>query len=614
MDRVTLKATVVAQFRASCSWRSRTTLVFALLAALMTHATHAAVTGLPATLPGLTEISDARWNATAVRKVLRTFAFGGHATDAQIDAWAAMKPQRAIVEMLTFDDHNLRLSPVDAALRKEAMDKRPQSLRALGNLWGTNNSANMLPLDMREEYQRSSWHGALLTWSMAARVRGGNPFRHRIGYWETNFHLAVSHARGVTNYQLVKFYDDVMASLARGDSYDQVTATGALSAAIGQHYGHRYNRYYDGTCFCNEDFAREFHQLGFGILGVGDQRYHEHVTIKNTAAALTGMRFVSSEAPEEWQAENVVFDTDGHVPSSVRALHRSIVGANANVKIRALAKVDINYPESLDNLPVMIVQSIADDTISFKEARELRLAWRSMPRKDLLRFLRAYAISTQFHSSSRVKQLTSLERHMVIANRFADSNREHYYDVPEIWRLYWEEEVLPFEPWHEVFGHQNGPETAGSAELFRKNYKRATDASFSYSLEDFNGTERAKDWRRLMPPAKSYLVGASAEWLWQRFIADGLKNFGPLERAHLYALLAYGRDLAAVLHPRFPDTAVTLAELNAPAGKAWLAKVGAARLPLENKDADIRERTNDRMGAALDFIIATPFMLAEEGR
>ena len=175
-------------------------------------------------------------------------------------------------------------------------------------------------------------------------------------------------------------------------------------------------------------------------------------------------------------------------------------------------------------------------------------------------------------------------------------------------------QVIPCETWHDVFGHQNGPETAGSPAVFRKNYKRASDANFSYSLEDFNGTERAKDWRASMPRGNGYFIGKTAEWLWERFVADGLKNFGPLERAHLYALIGYGRDLAAVLHPQFPDTAVTLAELTQGPGKAWLAKVGATRLPLESKDPDIRERTNDRIGAAVDFIIAPPFMLAEDGR
>jgi hypothetical protein len=52
----------------------------------------AAVSGEPPTLPGLTVISQSRWNTTAVRKVLRTFAFGGQASDDQINAWADMTP------------------------------------------------------------------------------------------------------------------------------------------------------------------------------------------------------------------------------------------------------------------------------------------------------------------------------------------------------------------------------------------------------------------------------------------------------------------------------------------------------------------------------------------
>ena len=568
----------------------------------------------PPTLPGLNVVSKTRWTTTAVRKVLRTFAFGGQASDRQIEAWAAMQPQAAIVEMLSFKEHNLLLSPPDTQLAGEGLHKRRQTLRALGDFWASAGAANPVLPDEREQYARSSWHSAMLTWSMAARVRGGNPFRHRIGYWETNFHLAANHARGVSNYQLVRYYDDVMAALARGDGYDQVTATAALSAAIGQQYRHRFNRYYNARCYCNEDFAREFHQLGFGVLGRGDSDYHERVSIKNTAAALTGMRFTTVEAPSEWEAENVVYSSDGHVPQAVTILHHAISGTTAREKIRMLAQFDIQQAESLENLPVMIVQSIADDNISTEEATALRTAWRSMKKKDLLRYLRAYGISTLFHSSKRVKQLSSLERMMVVANRFADSDLEHYNDVTEMWRLYWQDEVVPFEPWHDVFGHQNGPETAGSAELFRKNYQRATDAGFSYSVRNLNGEIRTKDWRVAMPRGKGYFVGPTAEWLWQRFVADGLKNFGLLERAHLYALLAYGRDLGAVWHPHFPDTAVTVGELEQGAGKAWLAKIGNARLALASKDAQIRLRTNNRMGAAIDFIIATPFMLAEEGR
>lgn len=52
-------------------------------------------------LPGLPMISDASWTETAVRKVLHIFAFGGHASDSQVQAWADMPPDRAIAEMLT---------------------------------------------------------------------------------------------------------------------------------------------------------------------------------------------------------------------------------------------------------------------------------------------------------------------------------------------------------------------------------------------------------------------------------------------------------------------------------------------------------------------------------
>ena len=44
---------------------------------------------------GLPRVSDEQWDDTAVRKVLHTFAYGGHATDAQISAWAETSGIRA---------------------------------------------------------------------------------------------------------------------------------------------------------------------------------------------------------------------------------------------------------------------------------------------------------------------------------------------------------------------------------------------------------------------------------------------------------------------------------------------------------------------------------------
>ena len=54
-----------------------------------------------------------------------------------------------------------------------------------------------------------------------------------------------------------------------------------------------------------------------------------------------------------------------------------------------------------------------------------------------------------------------------------------------------------------------------------------------------------------------------------RFIAD-MTNYGPLEKAHLYALLASGEDLSKQVFPSEPRRVVSLNELqNDSAGFAW---------------------------------------------
>ena len=88
-----------------------------------------------------------------------------------------------------------------------------------------------------------------------------------------------------------------MLALADLKPYEEVLAQGALNAAIAYQYGHNHNVFFQGEFYGNEDFAREFHQLFFGILGENDHEYHELVSIKNTAKALTGMQ--ASWHPDE---------------------------------------------------------------------------------------------------------------------------------------------------------------------------------------------------------------------------------------------------------------------------------------------------------------------------
>jgi len=585
-----------------------------LVCALIGVTTHARA----ASLAGLATVDNKTWDATAVRKVMRTFAFGGHASDAQITKWANLSPAIAIEEMLNFDQHNLRLSPVSGLKNDDDLTGVPNRLRNLSNFWASANAANKMDPDSRESFQRSEWSGAYLTWLMAARARGLNPFRHRIGLWETNYHLAFNQDRGISNWQAVKFYDDVMAALQTRVPYQDVIKVGALSAALAQQYGHRYNAFYDGVCYCNEDFAREFHQLGFGILGVAEPDYHEHTTIKNTAKALTGIEAVAIEAPNEWEAETLRFTRTGHPQGDVEILHRQIPGRTMAEKIGELVKRDINHSESRANLPIMIIQNLADDDISATDRAALRKAWDSMKTKDLLTFIRAYAISTRFHSPNRIKRWTSIDRFLLIANLYTHSNLEQYYDVPRQGHLFWDEEIIPFRPTHDVFGHQSGVEAAGSAEIFRKHFETATSEGWRFLDvdQDFNGHAFHKNWRINLPAdAGKYRVARTARWLWDRFISDGGKNFGRLERAHLYALLARGQDLSRVAYPAEPGRIVTLAELTSdPTLTALVETLKTERLSLDSTSSDMRSRANRRIGAAINFIIATPFMLADEGR
>lgn len=570
-------------------------------------------------LPGLPAVSDAAWDNTAVRKVLHAFAYGGQARDAQIRDWARMPPARAIVEILSFEPHNPKLSP--PGVSDEAREfLLPGTLRSLSDYWASDRPGNRMPPGRRYLFRVDEWNAPRSTWLHAARMRGLNPFRERIGFFETNVHMAVNLAAGVTTWQMIRYYDDILAALRAGKPYEEVIAVAAASAAVARQYGHEENWFYDGECYCNEDFAREIHQLFFGILGTDDPDYHEQVTIKNTAAALTGMPIVAREAPYDWAGAYVDFRSEGHHSRPLEILGTTIRGATAREKIHAIAKVAIEHEESLDNLPVIIIGGLADDNLTPAKRERLRRAWRAMGHKSLLRFLRAYAISTMFHSEDRVKYHNSIERHLITANRAGLSNPEHFRDLMENWRLEWVEGVRPFEPAHDVFGAQTGPEAANSAQVFRLNYNDMTQSGWRFSspliyYEDRRPLER--NWGSYAPRMSGgrFQVDAVAEWLWQRLLADGLKNYGDLERAQLHALLATGKDFGAVAFPSTPNRPMTPADFADGGGPADLAhRLGKRSLALQSADEETRHEAKRRVGQAVNFILATPYAFAQEGR
>lgn len=566
-------------------------------------------------------VDGATWDETAVRKVLHVFAFGGFASDAQITAWADMAPTAAIVEMLTFDAYNPKLS---ATVDADYLNSTDRSLRGLAALWSGPQSP--APQDSRQYFALDTWNGPQKTAMLAAGMPGVNPVPHRIVLWELNYHLVANFDADVQRPDLAYYYDAVQKSLAARDPYQKTLATAAESVAIAQQYKH-YRNFYDiedgvGVFSGNEDFAREYHQLFFGILGTRlasdtDNNYHEVVTIKNTARMLTDMTKVDDDDVE------LTFGTARHHVAGIEIMHQTIEGATAREKIHALADIDIKHPESLDNLPVMIVSGLANDNLSEGDMAQLRAYWAGMMKKDMLQFLRAYAISTQFHSPNRVKYWTPLERNRLYANLLTLNQKEAYADFYDAEGLTdWYDGYRLFAPEHNVFGHTTGVETAQSGEQFRLVFNRGAEETWRPArTTDGKYPDWFKDWGSVAPKDAEgvYHIDKVAEWLWQRFMADGLKNFGPLERLQVYALLAKNLDapLACAAPDTPPDYDKVYSEAEAASDAAALAcrdMLAASVLDLGNTDASKRNTANTRVGNAISFITALPYAMMQEGR
>lgn len=573
------------------------------------------IQSLPAaTSGGLVPVSDVVWDETAVRKVLFTFAFGGHATDAQIKLWADMTPQTAIKEILTFSPHNLKLSK-PAVSDSPNMALKDGTLSGLGKFWSSFEPDNTVPLPLRSRFSASpSYARPAEIWAQSVLTRGLNPFRQKIGWWESNYHLAFSQQGRVNTQQVIAYYDSLMNAFASGKHYQDIMAMVAISAAIVTQYQLDHSRIIKGVCRCNEDFAREFYQLFFGILGDQDRQKHEEITVKETAKAFTGF-----EAP--WEIEwrrladyvisNQLFQYDGLLD----ILGLNLAGIKGNERIWQMAQSAILHEESLNNLPVKIVQGLADDRLTPAKIAQIRATWRAMPNKNLLEFLRIYAVSTQFHNANRVKYWTSVERNFNILSQLILDNQETYLNVHGN-EGYLSEIGPVFRPSHTIFGGQTGEEAAASFNVFRKNYNRATQNVWRFARPT-NGFNWQKDWRKGLQASSTnkYNVAKIAEKLWNRFIGDGLKNFGMLERAHLYALLARGRDFGSIADPTAPSRIYYTNNLTNNAYLMELINIlGQESLALGDTNSTVRSTANYRIGLAVNFITTTPFAFAQEGR
>ena len=132
------------------------------------------------------------------------------------------------------------------------------------------------------------------------------------------------------------------------------------------------------------------------------------------------------------------------------------------------------------------------------------------------------------------------------------NNTEGYLNVYDFFRYNAQEGVAVFKPMENVFGGQRGRDAAASSLIFRSVYNRSTEEFANFVNPTFaraDGSTVDKDWRQAIaanPATGAFEVQYVAEKLWQRFIADGLANFGTLERAEVYALLNSAQNFAFV--------------------------------------------------------------------
>lgn len=599
-------------------------------------------------LDGLIVVTSEQWTEAAVRRVLQSFAFGGHASSRQVARWAAMNPQIAINQMLNFNLVNTALSAPDP---NDSSGAKCHSMTELQTFWGSDDPANPVRKADRQYCRLLSDNmllrpvGLYFTWARAMQTHGCNLFLHKMAFYLTNYHASI-HIDNAGVALIRDYYDDTVRALSEGEDFIGLMFQAASNGALAFAYGHasNYVHPFTGVFNGNDDFAREYFQLLFGIEGTSeDPEYHEGVTIENNAKLLTGMapdlllnRF-GSMAPFDWLSSDLEF-TD-HVDSTGRQvynrsahfdfrlgpascleiLHQPICGSTAEEKLRSLGPVAASHPESMASVPLKLVRFFADTVITAEEQAALQLAWADAG-FDLLKFVRAYAISTQFHDPSTWKYWSAFERNLIVHNATILDNQESFAR-PEFYgslvRMF-EQGVLPFAPIRDVFGGQTGNDAANDRFVFKNAWSANVEnpevlaSVIQYQPRAAGGFDVLwqKNWSSEIPRNANgeYVVREVAEWLWNRLIADGGAQFDDLARAQVYSLLATGFDFVAVLGADGPPTVLNSADLQ----PGTIPNLYMQMLAGQKMDLAVLSQQH-QVGMATNFISMLPYAFATGG-
>ncbi|MBK8398109.1 MAG: DUF1800 family protein [Leptospiraceae bacterium] len=607
------------------------------------------------------KLSDKEWDEAAVRRVLHAFAYGGSCLDSQIVEWANMNPGAAIVQMLGMWTTHSKLSRAYDGGNINIPAKNA-SLSILSNYFASGNfAADPEKFNQDVRYGNSVGY----TWINAVKLRGLNPFRQKIVLFETNYHLAISLQKNVNPKQMLHYYDTIANNLASGKPYHQILGEAALSAGVATQYNHRKNIFENGAFKGNEDFAREYHQLFFGILGTGVNGNckfgdsscsgnpesfddHENKTIRQTAEALTDIQVEGKN--RDFLPVVPIFGTNKHYTGKVSIYGEEYAGNNAKERIFAISSKSIRHPESLKFLPLKIIGGLADDNLdplnpvegcdkkcsSFisKKIENIRQLWSksidSNGEINLIEFIRKYAISKEFHNPSRIKFLNSVDRIMLLSNVLAINNQEVKEEVIPTFRKLYQENVIPFRPEHDVFGGQSGLEASNTNAVFVNQFNSSKNQRFGNTgYYDGKKVVPVKNFKFLLKvelkkTSDGYNVKDVAEFFWKRITGDQqLQFFTDSARSQVYSLLANGNDYLVYnneecrtrIHKCTDNTILTtspsISDLDSKNDN--IRNLRDSAIFRDSSDEKTLDTDNERVGFAIDFIAATPFLFVQTG-
>jgi len=543
-------------------------------------------------------LTNEQWTDKEVRKVLNTFTYGATATEAQIKLWADMKPIDAINEIMDLNTTNLKVKNIGPSFisdRRNLEDLIEDIYRKYDDL----------DMSIKGVYDIGAhFASGYVISDLIVDNTNYNPFRIRLGLWETNYHQVInSKIDNILSINVYHYFDDIVNGIQEGMSYQDILSRSASSTPIMYMYKQFDNKYINGELTTNDDFAREYNQLFFGILGKDNLSYYENVTVENTANVLTGMtddyQHTTNEFGTSWGPAYYVTPTSYHYNQSVELLFNTIANEDVIKGLQEIADIAINNDESERTLPLIIIGGLADDNLdeNINKKETIINAWKLMDKKDLLYFLKKYAISRCFHSSDRIRYLSSPDRVIKIFNLLNFEGKTPNNPIKIKTELDFDNFTI-FEPAKGVFGNYTGLDIKDNSNTITNTYNKAIH-------NDYNFLYPSTDYRNIIDFDISDKIKEIAEYLWNKMIGDNLKHFGILERAEVYSLLLYGKDLNTYFNI---DTELTDENFK---NDSELNKI---YLDMENSTIDLTDdKYNNNIRDAINFILGTPYILFEEG-